>query len=150
MTSTRIYIPLNASGLRSLDGDRALGSAPFLAQAVTEALQASAPSGVQDEWEYIALYEAARSSAELLTSAESRRIVAAADVDEEVVGPAPAGSIDDSAVSITEPVALNRIASFHVDGDNADEDDDLLWYDVTELPLILTNLGIVQPDEPQT
>ncbi|HEY8882527.1 MAG TPA: hypothetical protein VIM47_03930, partial [Dermatophilaceae bacterium] len=59
----------------------------------------------------------------------------------DVVGPvAPGSSIDESAVSITESLALNRIASFHVDGDLSSEDDELLWYDVTELPAILAIL----------
>jgi len=62
-------------------------------------------------------------------------------VESEVVGSAgPGTSIDESAVFISEPVAFNRIASFHVDGDNSSEDDELLWYDVTELPAILALL----------
>ncbi len=140
MTVTRIYVPLNASRLRSLAQDRALAGAPFLAHAVTEAVRAEARAAGQDEWEYAALSDAVRSSAALLTSGESRRIVAAADVESEVVGSPVSGSIDESAVSISEPVALNRIASFHVDGDNSSEDDELLWYDVTELPAILALL----------
>ena len=140
MTLTRVYIPLNASGLRSLDADRAIGGAPFLAHAVTAAVRASAPTAGQDEREYTALSDAVRSSAALLTPAERRRIVAAADVMAELVGSAPVGSIDESAASILESIALNRIASFHVDDDDADEDDELLWYDVTELPGILAIL----------
>jgi CRP-like cAMP-binding protein len=141
MTVTRIYVPLNASMLRSLDRDRTLGDAPFLAHAVTPALRADAIGAGQDQWEYAALSDAVRSSAALLTAGESRRVVAAADVESEVVGSAgPGTSIDESAVFISEPVALNRIASFHVDGDNSSEDDELLWYDVTELPAILALL----------
>ena len=141
MTVTRIYVPLNASRLRSLDKNRVLGEAPFLAHAVTEALRAATTGVGQDEWEYAALSDAVRSSAALLTSGETRRIVAAADVESEVVGSAgPGTSIDESAVFISEPVALNRIASFHVDGNDSSEDDELLWYDVTELPAILALL----------
>jgi len=138
VTVTRIYIPLNASGLRSLTTDRALGAAPFLAHAVTEAVRASAATSGQDEWEYTALNDAAQSSGLLLTSGERRRIVAAADVVPELVGPAaPTYATGESAVSIVDSVALQRIASFLVDGENASEDDELLWYDVTELPAIL-------------
>ena len=141
MTLTRIYIPLNVSGLRSLDSDREVTGAPFLACAVTEAVRVSAPTAGQDEWEYTALNDAVQSSAALLTSGESRRIVAAADVTPNLVGPAaPADSTVESAVSISESVALKRIASFHVDDDDASEDDELLWYDVTELPVILALL----------
>jgi len=141
MSVTRIYVPLNASRLRSLDKNRSLGEAPFLAHAVTQALKAAAMGVGQDQWEYAALGDAVRGSAALLTPGESRRIVAAADVESEVVGsPGPGTCIDESAVFISEPVALNRIASFHVDGDNSCEDDELLWYDVTELPAILALL----------
>ena len=140
MTSTRIYVPLNAEGLRSLDSDRALVGAPFLAHTVTEAVRAGAPTAGQDEWEYAALNDAARSSAALLAAGESRRIVAAADVTAEVVFPAEPSSIDESAVSISESIAISRIASFHVNDDDSSEDDELLWYDVTELPGILALL----------
>ena len=141
MTLTRIYIPLNASGLRSLAVDGALGKAPFLAHAVTEALRAAAPTAGQDEWEYAALKDAAQSSGSVLAAGESRRIVAAADVTPDLVGlAAPDGSTVDSAVLISGSVALKRIASIHV-GDEASGDDvlddELLWYDVTELPVIL-------------
>ena len=136
-TMTRIYIPLNASGLRSLSTRGALEGAPFPAHAVTEAIRADAPSATQDEWEYAALNDAAQTSGALLTAGESRRIVAAADVSSDLVGSAEPGDSDvDSAVSISDSVALKRIASLHVDGD-ASQDDDLLWYDVTELPVVL-------------
>jgi len=141
MTLTRIYIPLNAEGLRRLNADRVVTGAPFLAYAVTDAVRAGSPVAGQDEWEYSALSDAVLRSAALLTRREKRRIVAAADVEPELVGPpAPGHSgdfIEDSAVLILDSVELKRIASFHVDADEASEDDELLWYDVTELPVIL-------------
>jgi hypothetical protein len=147
LTLTRIYIPLNISGLRSIGADGVLGGAPFLAHAVTEAVRASAPTAGQDEWEYTALSDAAKSSGSLLTSGESRCIVAAADVAPDLVGSAPGGSTVESAVSISDSVALKRIASIHVGDDAARDDqlddemdDELLWYDVTELPVILAFL----------
>jgi len=90
-----------------------------------------------------------RRQAEALQASRGR-IVAAADVAPELVGAAVTGDfrdfvgsgdfIDDSAVLILDSVALKRIASFHVDADDASEDDELLWYDVTELPVILAFL----------
>jgi len=148
MTLTRIYIPLNASGLRSLDADGVIGGAPFLAHAVTEAVRACAPTAGRDEWEYAALNDAAQSSGSHLAPGERRRIVAVADVTPDLVGPAATGgSTAESEVSISDSVALQRIASFHI-GDGAaraDEPDDelggeLQWYDVTELPVILALL----------
>ena len=147
MNLIRIYIPLNATGLRSLRADRVVAGVPFVAHAVTDAIRVSAPTAGQDGWEYSALSDAALRSAALLDAGEKHRIVAAADVAPEVVGTAAPGDaidtvdfIDDSAVLILEAVPLNRIASFHVDDDEASEDDELLWYDVTELPVILTLL----------
>ena len=140
MTLTRIYIPLNAPGLRSLGSDGAIGDAPFLAHAVTEAVRAAASTAGQDEWEYTALNDAAQSSASLLTPGERRLIVAAADVKPDLVGSAPGGPTVESAVSLAESVELSWIASFHVDDDDGSEDDELLWYDVTELPFILALL----------
>jgi NTE family protein len=139
-TLTRIYLPLNASGLRNLDSHRAVEGAPITAHAVTAAVRASDAAAGQDEWEYSALNDAAQTSAELLTPGESRRIVAAADVSSDWVGSAlPAESAIESAVSISEPVDLKQIASFHVDG-NSSQDEDLLWYDVTELTVVLALL----------
>jgi len=145
MTLTRIYIPLNASGLQRLDADRVVAPAPFFAHAVTDALKESASSAGQDEWEYAALSDAVQSSAALLTAGETRRIVAAADVLPEFVGSLDLHNLGsdltvDSVVSISDSVSIKRIASFHVDDDDADEDDELLWYDVTELPVILALL----------
>ena len=147
MTLIRIYIPLNASGLRSLHADGVVTGTRFVAHADTDAVRASAPLAGEDGWEYSALSDAVLRSAGLLTPGEKRRIVAAADVEPELVGPAVPGDfeavgdfMDESAVVILGSVALSRIASFHVDADNASEDDELLWYDVTELPVILALL----------
>jgi len=139
-TMTRIYIPLNASGLRSLSADGAIQAAPLPAHAVTQAMRESAPNAAEDEWEYDALNDAARTSAALLTPGESHRLVAAADVSSDLVGPAePEDSEVESAVSISESVALKRIASLHV-GEDDPGDGDLLWYDVTELLVVLALL----------
>ncbi|MEP7191594.1 MAG: patatin-like phospholipase family protein [Actinomycetota bacterium] len=138
---TRIYIPLNAAGLRSLSTDGAVNGAPFTAHAVTAALRESAPTAPEDEWEYEALNDAAQTSGAILEAGESRRIVAAADVSSDCVGAAESGDSDvESAVTITDSVELKRIASLHVDGDASQDDDDLLWYDVTELPVVLALL----------
>ena len=62
--------------------------------------------------------------------------MAAADVSSDSVLPAAADPDTVSEVTISDPVELRRIASFQVDGDDP-ADDDLLWYDVTELPVVL-------------
>jgi hypothetical protein len=139
-TMTRTYIPLNASGLRDLSAHGAVEGAPFTAHAVTKAVRDSAPTAGQDQWEYTALNDAALTSGGLLTAGERRRIVAAADVSSDALGPAAlAESAVESAVSISDSVALKRIASFHV-SDDTSADDGLQWYDVTELPVVLALL----------
>jgi hypothetical protein len=142
-TLTRIYIPLNVARLRTLSTEGAVGEAPFAAHAVTDALRAAVPSAGLEEWEYDALNDAAHASAALLSAGETRRIVAAADVSSDLVGQvAPSDDAFESAVTISDSVDLRRIASFHVDGDST-QDDDLLWYDVTELPVVLDLVGRV-------
>ena len=137
LTLTRIYIPLNAAGLRSLSVEGAVGGAPFVAHAVTESVRAADAGAGMDDWEFTALNDAAQTSGSMLTRGEGLRIVAAADVSSDLVDTPETADPDlVSAVSILDSVALKRIASFHVDGDAA-QDDGLLWYDVTELPVVL-------------
>jgi hypothetical protein len=42
-----------------------------------------------------------------------------------------------SAVTVSQPVPMQRIASFHVDEHDVADEDELLWYDVTELEALL-------------
>jgi len=136
MSLTRIYLPLNAVRLRELAESRVVGPPPLAAHGVTDDVRAADPTGDDEEWEYVALGEAARASADGLPAGERRRVVAAADVDESWVAAADGGSVA-SAVTVSEPVPLQRIASFHVDETDVADDDELLWYDVTELTGLL-------------
>ena len=62
--------------------------------------------------------------------------MAAADVDDSWVTAADADGVA-SAVTVSQPVPMQRIASFHVDEKDVADDDELLWYDVTELDGLL-------------
>ena len=138
MTLTRIYLPLNAARLRELAAGGVIAGRPLQAHAVTEAVRAAQPSGDEEEREYTALCDAASSSRLLLDPGETRRIVAAADVNSVLVQEVPAGAATTpSTVLVTEAVPLRRIASFHVDEDGAGEDEELLWYDATELTVLV-------------
>jgi hypothetical protein len=138
MTLTRIYVPLDAAGLRDLSVRRALAGPPLVAHAVTEAVRVAQPASDEEEREYTALCDAAATSARLLPPGEHRRIVVAADVEPGWVDEVPqAEGTTPSQVMISRPVPLKRIASFHVDEDGATEDDELLWYDATELPVVI-------------
>ena len=138
MTLTRIYLPLNAARLRELAAGGVIAGRPLRAHAVTEAVRAAQPAGDEEEREYSALCDAASSSRLLLEAGESRRIVAAADVDSSLVQEVATGeAATPSTVEVSEAVPLKRIASFHVDEDGADEDEELLWYDATELSVLV-------------
>jgi hypothetical protein len=136
MSLTRIYLPLNAARLRELASSRVLGPGPLPAHGVTGSIRAGDPNGDQEGWEYVALGEAAEASAASLPSGERRRVVAAADVDDSWVTAADADGVA-SAVTVSQPVPMQRIASFHVDEKDVADDDELLWYDVTELEALL-------------
>ncbi len=135
MNQTRIYVPLGASGLRRLAAERAL-SAPVHAHAVTDRVERAFPGADEEEWEYAALCDAAEAAAVLRESPSDRRVVAAADVDPAWVGPAK-GEQTESSVEVAQDVPLQRVVSFHIDEDGAADDEELLWYDATELDELL-------------
>jgi hypothetical protein len=136
MSLTRIYLPLNAARLRELAQSRVVGPVPLAAHGVTDGVRSADPTGDEEEWEYVALGEAAEASAAGLPPGERRRVVAAADVEDSWVSAADGGA-PASAVTVSQPVPMQRIASFHVDENDVADDDELLWYDVTELPALL-------------
>ena len=136
MSLTRIYLPLSAARLRELASSRVLGPGPLPAHGVTGSVRAGDPNGEQEGWEYVALGEAAEASAASLPPGERRRVVVAADVDDSWVTAADVDGVA-SAVTVSQPVPMQRIASFHVDEKDVADDDELLWYDVTELEALL-------------
>jgi hypothetical protein len=137
MTQTRIYVPLLPEAVRRLAADRELGPAPVAAFGVTERLERADPTGLEEEWEYAALTEAADAAAVLQGSTVAKRVVAAADVDPGTVS---ADGTRDSlaAVTVSTTVSLRQVVSFHVDEEAGDQGmEDLLWYDATELDEVL-------------
>jgi hypothetical protein len=136
------------------------------AHAVTSAVREWYTEGDSEELEYAAMLEAAEACLGLLAvdpDAPRRRVVLAADVPDGLVLAQP-GARWRSAVLIAGGVDLQAVVSMHLDEDEArstiaaaadavraaadgDEDAefavaeaegfDLLWYDITELPLVL-------------
>jgi hypothetical protein len=93
-----------------------VGPAPLIAYAVTPMLREWYAEGDIEELEYAATLAAARASLRLLAQASGtvqRRVVLAADVDDSGVRPAP--DVERAAVLVTEPIAISRIVSAHVD-----------------------------------
>ena len=137
MTQTRIYVPLNATGVRRLAADREIGGDVVRAFAVTDRVERSLPAGDEEEWEYAALTEAVEAATLTLPSISEKRVVAAADVDPSWISGNGAGS-SLAAVEVSRPVPLARVVSFHVDETAGDDGmADLLWYDATELNEVL-------------
>lgn len=157
----RVYLPMTLPGLARAHATGLL-SGPACAHAVTSAIREWYTEGDLEEYEYVALTEAAESSLRLLAAdpdAPRRRVVVAADVTESAVSDVPDGR-GRSAVLVGVDVPISAVASVHVDEesattvvaqaiialDAADAGDDdarfaldeaeateLLWYDVTEI-----------------
>jgi hypothetical protein len=137
-------------------------SGVLVGHAVTPAVREWYVEGDLEELEFSAMTDAAQACLRLLAAdpdAPRRRAVLAADVAESAVRPAPGP--DRSQVLVAADVPLAVVASVHVDeagveatvaaavaalpAADADDDDaqfaldeaeanDLLWYDVTEIP----------------
>ena len=138
MTQTRVYLPLDAAGVRRLARDREVGGAKgggLRAFAVTEQVERDQPLGDEEEWEYAALGEACDAATSLRGGTAAKRVIVAADVDPAWV---TAGSSSAAAVLISSPVPLSKVVAFHVDETAGDDGlADLLWYDATELDEVL-------------
>ena len=131
----RVYVATTIGGLRAL---RSNGfSAPVAAHAVTAALREWYAEADAGELEYAASSAAADASLLLLVPGEpARRVVVAAEVPDSWVRPAN-GPDDPSSVLVDSPVPLALVVSVHLDGADAAQDEELLWYDVTELDDVL-------------
>ena len=167
----RIYVPATWPMLRSLVKNGVLDPIGGTAFALTPRLREAYTSGDDEELEYAAMSEAARASLRLLSvefglgedSTPARRVVVAADLDAVTLRP----DLDDGAVRITGGVPMERIASVHVDTEEAAyavrqaaaaidaadlgdldaeflvgeaEDHELAWYDPSEVAF-LVDLG---------
>lgn len=158
----RVYLPATFADLGRLHTDGVLPG-PRGAHAVTPSLVEWYTEGDTEEFEYVALTQAAESSLRLLAADPDlarRRVVLAADVAEADVAECP-GAASRSTVQVLADVPVNAVASVHVDEESAAKvvaeaiialdaaavgDDDaqfaldeaeateLLWYDVTEIP----------------
>jgi hypothetical protein len=167
----RVYVPATWPMLRTLVKNGVLEPIGGTAFALTPRLRESYVSGDDEELEYAAMSEAARASLRLLAvefglgedSTPPRRVVVAADLDDVTLRP----DLDDGAVRIAGGVPMERIASVHVDTEEAGyavrqaasavdaadlgdldaefligeaEDHELAWYDPSEVAF-LVDLG---------
>jgi hypothetical protein len=130
----RLYLPLRPDQVRRLEESREIGP-PLLGYRVTDDIRRARPAGDLEEWEFVALQQAARHAHE--TGAPV--IVAAADVEVDHLSE---DSAPGPSVEVVRAVTLPRVAALHVGddviGDRLVVDPDrqeieLSWYDTTEL-----------------
>jgi hypothetical protein len=139
----RVYLPATFPALARLR-DRGELAAPE-GYAVTPALRAQLGEDDEEQLAYEAFQLAAEASLRLLRAdpaAARRRVVVAADAP---VAPAGEGGV----VTLAAPVPLAAVAAVHVDGRAAEPavtravtgdgtvEDELEWYDVSELAQLL-------------
>jgi hypothetical protein len=120
----RVYVPATWPMLQQLVRKGVLDPIGGTAFALTPALREAYTSGDDEELEYAAMSEAARASLRLLSvefglgedATPARRAVVAADLDDVALRP----DLDDGAVRITGGVPLEKVASVHVDTEEAE------------------------------
>lgn len=130
--TTRVYLALGEAGLASLSSEGRLEPGSVRASAVTDTVRAAFPDEAEEEREYDALLIAA----EMITAEhpQGRVAVAAADVSSAAIEEvAAAGPFDGYEVRLTRPVTVDQVVALHAAEDGAASDDELLWYDISEL-----------------
>lgn len=154
MPVVRIYLPVGRTELAELADTGyvpATVATPREAFAVTEALVAGAPNLDDEDLEYAAFTDAVLAAGAVLADPGDRRVVLAADADPAWVAEADGRPV--SRVWLVAPLPVSRVSSFHIDelagaartgaggARAADEADELLWYDITELDEVRALLG---------
>ena len=123
----RVYLAAGPEGVRAL---RETGTLEAPGYVVTSGMRAADPRADEDDLEY----EAALLAEEALREAGRTVVVVAADVPD---GAAPQG---DSPRIEPGPVPASSVVSFHVAEHGAPADEELLWYDATEIDDVLRYL----------
>ena len=120
----RVYVPATWPMLRTMVKNGVLEPIGGTAFALTPKLRESYTGGDKEELEYAAMNEAARAALRLLAvefglgedaTTPARRVVVAADLDDVALRP----DLDDGAVRISGGVPMEKIASVHVDTEEA-------------------------------
>lgn len=111
----RVYLPSTLGAVGQLLDTRHLRT-DGRGFAVTEALKAADPQADLEEWEFQAYSDAAAASLGLLVRPDvaRRRVVVAADLDEDAISPDPTED-SPSAVRVPSEVGMSTVAAVHVD-----------------------------------
>ncbi len=129
MPVARVYLPAGPGQVVALHRDRSLPAGAHVL---------SVAPGSGEDVEHLAWLAAAEAAALLVAHGE-RRVILAADVDVEHLAPQPGSQPTVSA--LRRPLGLRRVVSLHIDEDPGGEMTDLLWYDITELPVLAAELS---------
>lgn len=121
----RAYLAAGESGVREL---RETGSLTAPAYVVTAAMRAAEPTADEEDLEY----DAARLAEEELRRTGAVVVVVAADVPEACVGEDPRLDVG--------TVPASSVVSFHVAEHGAPAEEELLWFDASELEDVLAYL----------
>ena len=161
----RVYLPSTIDGLQAALAVGYVRAVSGIAFAVTPSLRAEYGGADEEEWEYLAMHDAALASLRLIDdSVVSLRVVIAADVDAAAERP----DLDRAAVQLAGTVPWSAVAAVHVDSADAGptvrrasaavhladlgdadaeivvgdaEDIELCWYHPSEVSFMVTELG---------
>lgn len=117
----RVYLGVTMGELAKMTADGGFGPAPLAVHAVTPALREWFADGDQEELEYAATMDAARTCLAKLAEAHDeppRRVVVAADVADRAVRQDNGGGR--SSAQAMEIIPFEAIASVHVDDADAE------------------------------
>jgi hypothetical protein len=120
----RVFLPSTLPALAQALQAGQVGPGPVPGFAVTPSLREAYASGDEEELEYVAMTEAARASLRMLAqdpAAPPRRVVLAVEIPAEQVK-LDAREKEPARVLIGEAVAVERLASAHVDDAEAGAD----------------------------
>ncbi|MEP6853192.1 MAG: hypothetical protein ABJA87_11125 [bacterium] len=118
----RVYLPATTVQLADLGTAGELGPAPLTGYAVTPAIREWYLDDDPEELEYAASGQAVRASLRMVDAdprAARRRVVVAADVDEDVIE--IRDDLDRGAVRISQPVSVRAVAALHIDDEDAED-----------------------------
>lgn len=120
----RVYLPATLALVATLRGASEFTAAAVPAHAVTPGLREWYVEGDEEELEYVAFSRAAQEALRLLhadPAAPRRRVVISVDLPPQAIQ-AVSQDLGSSAVRVIGPVAMNAIASLHVDSAEAETD----------------------------
>jgi hypothetical protein len=127
MAVARVYLAVGQSGLRALLAKGSLGPSDVAAYTVTPQARADHPDLDEEGLEYDAYALASEDPAH----GAGPTVVLAADIPKQWVQ--PAGPEEAFAARLSHAVQLGWVVSAHVQAPGSSSEEELAWYDASEL-----------------